>query len=194
MDAIEATCYRITWLYRTPIAAVINGNQDDWNILRKLDADEFILEEAGNVELIDYFTAIARHITDLVEPAKILVIEDDEQIQKTLKLSFQMYWPETKVICVGNGLDGVKQARMERMAAILLDLKLPDITGVEVLEKIRVFSQTPVVIITATRKQEDVIQCMRAGANDFVIKPFKQLELLSRIRRLTGIREPTALK
>jgi CheY-like chemotaxis protein len=112
MDDIEATYYRITWLYRTPIAAVINGNQDDWNILRKLDADGFILEEAGNVELIDYFTAIARHITDHVEPAKILVIEDDE----------------------------------------------------------------------------------RAGANDFVIKPFKQLELLSRIRRLTGIREPTALK
>jgi two-component system KDP operon response regulator KdpE/two-component system response regulator VicR len=80
------------------------------------------------------------------------------------------------------------------MDAILLDLKLPDITGQEVLEKIRVFSWTPVVIITATRKQEDVIKCISAGANDFVLKPFKQLDLLSRVRRLTGTREPANIK
>jgi DNA-binding response OmpR family regulator len=194
MDDIETTCYRITWLYRTPIAIVINGNQDDWDILRKLDADGFIPEEAGNMELIGYFTAIARHITDRIEPAKILVIEDDDQIQETLRLSFQMYWPETRVICAGTGLDGVKQARLERMDVILLDLRLPDITGLETLEKIRVFSQTPVVIITATRKQEDVIKCMRAGANDFVLKPFKQLELLSRVRRLMGNSQTVTLK
>jgi DNA-binding response OmpR family regulator len=194
MDDIEATCYRITWLYRTPIAVVINGNQDDWDVLRKLDADGFIPEEAANVELVGYFTAIARHITNQVESAKILVIEDDEPIQESLRLAFQMYWPEAEVICAGTGQDGVKQARLTEMDAILLDLMLPDITGLEVLEKIRVFSQTPVVVITATRKQEEVIKCMRAGANDFVIKPFKQLELLSRVRRLTGNKEPANLK
>jgi DNA-binding response OmpR family regulator len=194
MDDIETTCYRITWLCHTPIAVVINGNQDDWDILRKLDADGFIPEEAGNVELIGYFTAIAKHITDHVEPARILVIEDDDQIQETLRLSFRMYWPETQVICAGTGLDGVRQARWERTDVILLDLKLPDITGLEVLEKIRGFSQTPVVVITATRKQEDIIKCMRAGANDFVLKPFKQLELLSRVRRLIGIKQPAILK
>lgn len=194
MDDVEATCYRITWLCRTPIAVVINGNQDDWDILRKLDADGFIPEEASNVELIGHFTAIARHITDHFEPAKILVIEDDDQIQETLRLSFQMYWPGTKVICAGMGQDGITIARSEKIDAILLDLKLPDITGLEVLEAIRGFSQAPVVIITATRNQEDVIKCMRAGANDFVIKPFKQLELMSRVRRLTGIGQTVALK
>lgn len=194
MDDIEATCYRITWLYRTPIAVVINGNQDDWDILRKLDADGFIPEEAGNVEITNYFTAIARHITDQVESAKILVIEDDEQIQEALRLSFQMYWPEAEVICAGNGLDGVKQARLERMDAILLDLKLPDVSGIETLEKIRVFNQSPVVIITASHNPEDVITCIRAGANDFMVKPFKQLELMSRVRRLIGVRAPIALK
>jgi len=194
LDDIEATCYRITWLYRTSIAVVINGTQDDWDILRKLDADGFIPEEADNVELVSYFTSIARHISDHIDPAKILVIEDDDQIQEALRLSFQLYWPETQVIYTGSGLDGAKQARLENLDAILLDLKLPDITGVEVLEKIRVFSQTPVMIITASRKQEEVIKCMRAGANDFMLKPFKHLELLSRVRRLIGIREPSTLK
>jgi CheY-like chemotaxis protein len=194
MDDMEAICYRITWLYHTPIALVINGKQSDWDILRKLDVDGFIPEEAGNVELINHFTAIARHITNHIEPSKILVIEDDEQIQETLKLSFQMYWPGTEIISAGTGLNGVKSARMERVDAILLDLKLPDITGLEVLENIRSFSQIPVVIITATRDQGDVVNCIRAGANDFVVKPFKQLELMSRVRRLAGIREEAIRK
>lgn len=187
MDDVEATCYRFTWLFHTPIAVVINGTQDDWDILRKLDVDGFIPEEAANVELISYFNAIARHIIEHVEPAKILVIEDDDQIQETLRLSFQMYWPEAKIFAVGTGEEGVQLARSERMDVVLLDLKLPDINGVKVLEKIRVFNQTPVVIITATRNQDEVIKCIKAGANDFVIKPFKQLELMSRVRRLTGI-------
>jgi DNA-binding response OmpR family regulator len=194
MDDVEAACYRITWLYKTPIAVVINGRQDDWDILRKLDADGFIPEEVNNIELISHFTAITRHTTDHIEPAKILVIEDEDQIQETLRLSFQMYWPGTRVFCSGTGEDGVKLARQEKVDAILLDLKLPDISGVEVLEKIRVFSQTPVIIITATRNQEEVVKCIKAGANDFVIKPFKQLELLSRIRRLAGIGEHSVLK
>jgi|GEM_PF-5066023 len=189
MDDVEAICYRITWLYHTPIAVVINGKESDWDILRKLDVDGFIPEEASNVELISHFTAIARHITDHIEPAKILVIEDDEQIQETLRLSFQMYWPGTEIFCASTDLAGAKIARLERMDAILLDLKLPDITGLEVLENIRNFSKVPVVIVTATRDQDDVVKCIRAGANDFVIKPFKQLELMSRVRRLTGIKE-----
>jgi DNA-binding response OmpR family regulator len=194
LDDIEATCYRITWLYHTPIAVVIDGNIKDWDLLRKLDDDGFIPEEADNVELIGYFSAITRRISDHIEPIKILVIEDDCQIQETIQLSFQMYWPKTELICTSSGLDGIKQPRLEKMDAILLDLKLPDLTGQEVLEKIRVFSRTPVVIITSTREQEDVIKCLSAGANDFVLKPFKQLDLLSRVRRLTGTREPATIK
>jgi DNA-binding response OmpR family regulator len=194
MNDIETNCYRISWLCRTPIALVINGGEDDWEILRKLDADGFIPEEAENVELISYFTAIAKHITEHVESAKILLIEDDDQIMESLRLSFKMYWPEVELICASTGMDGIRQAKEGKIDVILLDLILPDLHGAEVLDKIRVFSQTPVLIVTANRNQEDIIRCMRGGANDFMVKPFKHLELLSRIRKLINVKEPVTLK
>lgn len=186
MDDIESVCYRITWLYRSPVVLIINGTQADWNILRSLDVDGFIPEEANHVELVTYFQTIARRKTRQFEHVKILVIEDDQHTQEALRLAFQIYWPESEVSFAACGLTGVKIARNEPADVILLDLMLPDISGFEVLSKIRSFSQTPVVVITATRNEDDVIKTICSGASDYMIKPFKQLELMSRIRRLVN--------
>jgi DNA-binding response OmpR family regulator len=184
MDNMETTYYRILWLCRTPVALVINGTQDDWNTLHNLDADGFIPEQAKDVELVNYFKSIAGRTYDKFHKVKILAVVDDDQIQEALKLSFQIYWPEAKLKCTQYGEDGINITRNESPDVVLLDLKLPDISGFDVLSAIRSSSQVPVIIMTAARNQDDVVRSVSLGANSFVVKPFSQLELMSRIRQL----------
>jgi DNA-binding response OmpR family regulator len=182
-ENLETNCYRLTWQCRTPVALIIKGTDADWNTLRSLDVDGYIPEEARNIELIAHFTAIARRGSRQLSKVKILIIEDDEQTQEALRLSFQIYWPEASVSFASEGQEGVYLARAEQRDAILLDLKLPDIPGLEVLQKIRTFSLAPVIIVTANKNQDDIVRTIGAGANDYILKPFRQLELMSRIRQ-----------
>jgi DNA-binding response OmpR family regulator len=190
MDDIEALCYRITWQCRTPIALIIKGTHADWDILRSLDVDGFIPEEAENVELLAYFSTIARRGSQQFGRVRILVIEDDKQALEYLRLSFQIYWPEATISSTTLGSEGIRLARNEGIDAILLDLDLPDISGLNILKGIRSFSQTPVIAITASGSQEDVIKTIKAGASDYIVKPFKQLELMSRIRQQISLGAP----
>jgi DNA-binding response OmpR family regulator len=183
MDELESTCYRITWQCRLPVALIINGKETDWNLLRRLDVDGFIPEEAGHTELVTYFTSIARRKDVRPDSTKILIIEDDQQTMESLRLAFQIYWPEAEICCAASGQDGLLSYRVNPADIVLLDLKLPDISGFEVLGKIRSVSQVPVLVLTATRTSETVIKAVQLGASDYILKPFKQLSLMSRIRQ-----------
>lgn len=180
---VESTCTRIIWLCRTPVIAVIKGDQPDAGELRFLDADGFVSQEANSTELISKIRAVARHSSHFFSKAKILVVEDDEQIRETLALTFRIYWPEVEIYQACSGGEGITTARNEPMDAILLDLGLPDISGFEVLTQIRTFSLTPIIMLTAARDEENVVKAMKLGADDYLVKPFKQGELMSRIRR-----------
>jgi DNA-binding response OmpR family regulator len=187
LENLESACYRITWQCRIPVVLIIKGTSTDWKVLRSMDADGFIPEEANNMELMAYFTSIASRKNCHPVNARILIIEDDDQTQEALRLAFQIYWPEAIVSSATSGRDGVSAAHRESFDAILLDLKLPDITGHEVLNQIRIFSQAPVIIVTASGNHEDMIKCISSGANDYVFKPFNQLGLMSRIRHQVTI-------
>jgi len=183
MDDLESACYRINWQCRTPVALIIKGSHQDWNLLRSLDVEGFIPEEAETTELYAHFSAIARKGNPGLNKARVLVIEDDEQTREALRLSFQIYWPEAELSFAKFGAEGVSLARRGSPDAILLDLKLPDVSGFEVLDQIRSFTKTPVIIVTASKNREDCVRTIQSGANDYVLKPFKQLELMSRIRQ-----------
>jgi DNA-binding response OmpR family regulator len=183
MDNLESICYRITWQCRVPVVLIVNSKETDWNLLKTMDIDGFIPEEAGNAEILAYFNSIVRRKDCRPAAAKILVIEDDPQTVEALRIAFQMYWPEAKLKCVLTGTEGLLYTRLDPANVVLLDLKLPDISGFEVLGKIRSISQVPVIIVTATRTPEFVVKAMNLGANDYIVKPFKQLNLMSRIRQ-----------
>jgi DNA-binding response OmpR family regulator len=135
------------------------------------------------MEFSTHFQSIARRGNERYNEVKLLIIEDDEQIRETLRLSFQIYWPEAMVEFSARGQDGINTARITTFDAILLDLVLPDISGFDVLASIRVFSNTPVIILTADHTPEYFKRAKSAGANDYILKPFKQIELFSRIRQ-----------
>lgn len=123
---------------------------------------------------------------------KFLIIEDDKTIIDSISLIFQLSWPETKLISTPLGQKGIELAETEHPDVVILDLGLPDISGYEVLKQIRLFSAVPVIILTVRSEEVDIVRGLEGGADDYIVKPFRQLELLSRIRCVTRRQERVA--
>ena len=122
---------------------------------------------------------------------KVLVIEDDQAIVEAISLVFQLSWSETKLVSTHLGERGIELAESENPDVVILDLGLPDISGFEVLKQIRLFSTVPILILTVRSDEADIVKGLEWGADDYVVKPFRQLELLSRIKVVTRRREPS---
>ena len=123
---------------------------------------------------------------------KVLIIEDDQEIIEVLYLAFQIRWPEVKIVSTNLGEKGVELVESESPDVVILDLGLPDANGFEVLKQIRLFSSVPVLILTVRSEETDVVRGLEWGADDYMVKPFRQLELLSRIRALTRRHDSSA--
>ena len=123
---------------------------------------------------------------------KILIIEDDQEIVDAVSLAFQIRWPEANLVSTHLGEKGLEMVESENPDVVILDLGLPDISGFEVLKQIRLFSDVPVLILTVRAEEADIVKGLEWGADDYVVKPFRQLELLSRIKALTRRGGPLA--
>jgi two-component system KDP operon response regulator KdpE len=115
---------------------------------------------------------------------KILIIEDDYNTVEAISLSIQVGWPEAKLISTKLGDEGIDLVEKELPNIVILDLGLPDMSGFDVLKRIRLFSIVPIIILTARESEADVIKGLEWGANEYIIKPFRQLELLARIKSI----------
>ena len=113
---------------------------------------------------------------------KILIIEDDRAIVETISLTLQLNWPDATWLSSNLGEEGIELLQSEKPDAVILDLGLPDISGFEVLKRIRSFSDIPVLILTVRSDESDIVRGLEWGADDYVIKPFRRNELLSRIK------------
>jgi DNA-binding response OmpR family regulator len=113
---------------------------------------------------------------------KILVIEDDREVVETILLIFKYHWPEAEVIFSYLGEPGVEMVRTENPDALILDIGLPDISGFEVMKKIRLFSSLPIVVLTAHSAEDEIVKALEEEATDYVIKPFRHRELLARVQ------------
>ncbi len=116
---------------------------------------------------------------------KVLIIEDDQAIVEAISLTLQISWPESKVLSTHLGEGGIELLQSDNPDVIILDLGLPDISGFEVLKRIRLFSDVPILILTVRSDETDIVKGLEWGADDYVIKPFRQMELLSRIKLVT---------
>ena len=116
---------------------------------------------------------------------KILIIEDDRAIVEAISLTLQLNWPDTTLVSAKLGEEGIELLQSEKPDAVILDLGLPDISGFEVLKRIRLFSDVPILILTVRSDESDIVRGLEWGADEYVIKPFRQKELLSRIKLIT---------
>ncbi|RED89216.1 response regulator [Cohnella phaseoli] len=111
---------------------------------------------------------------------RVLVVEDDTQIRKLLKVTLQAH--KYNVYEASTGEEGLEQASLATPDLVILDLGLPDQSGLDVLKSIRERSNLPVIVLTAIDREADKIFALDHGADDYVTKPFGMGELVARIR------------
>lgn len=110
----------------------------------------------------------------------VLVVEDDMPIRNLISTTLKTH--EYKFLTAKDGNDAIMQASSHNPDVVLLDLGLPDIDGIEVIKKIRSWSNVPIIVISARSEDTDKIEALDCGADDYLTKPFSVEELLARLR------------
>jgi two-component system, OmpR family, KDP operon response regulator KdpE len=124
--------------------------------------------------------------------AAVLLIEDDRPIRESLERA--LVARGHLVLVAGDGLAGLRLAVDDRPEVVVLDLGLPDIDGHDLLRMLRAVSQVPVIISTAREAEAEIVACLDAGADDYLVKPYSAEQLDARMRAvLRRGRRPTEL-
>ncbi len=110
----------------------------------------------------------------------ILVVEDDAPVRNLITVTLKSN--DYKFITANNGESAIMQASSHNPDVVFLDLGLPDMDGIEVIKKIRSWSNMPIIVISARSEDTDKIEALDAGADDYLTKPFSVEELLARLR------------
>ncbi|SJZ53890.1 response regulator [Anaerorhabdus furcosa] len=110
----------------------------------------------------------------------VLVVEDDSAVRNLMSTTLQTH--SYKYITAATGESAIMQASTQNPDIILLDLGLPDMDGVEIIKKVRTWSNVPIIVISARSEDTDKIAALDAGADDYLTKPFSVEELLARLR------------
>ena len=110
----------------------------------------------------------------------ILVVEDDRSIQNLMVTTLKAH--DYKYLTASNGETAILEASSHNPDIILLDLGLPDMDGIDIIKKIRTWSDVPIIVISARSEDTDKIEALDAGADDYLTKPFSVEELLARLR------------
>ena len=122
--------------------------------------------------------------------SRILIIEDEEKISRFVELELQHEGYETGK--AADGRAGLEEAVNGNYDLIILDIMLPELSGIEVLRRLRKESNVPVILLTARDSVTDKVTGLDMGANDYITKPFAIEELLARIRVILRNNEPAA--
>ncbi|MFA5506871.1 MAG: response regulator transcription factor [Vulcanimicrobiota bacterium] len=120
---------------------------------------------------------------------RILVIDDESAVRKFLRNCLQ--GAQYQVFEAPDAMSGVERIKKDRPDLVLLDIGLPDLTGIELTRLVREWTQLPIIIVSVRDQESDIVQALDAGADDYLSKPFSVTELLARIRAALrrGVRE-----
>ena len=113
-------------------------------------------------------------------PMRLLAIEDDPQIQRFLTAALEAHGHSLEV--AGNAADGLRLATLRQPDVIIVDLGLPDMSGLDVIARLREWFQRPILVLSARSHEDDKIAALDRGADDYLTKPFGIGELLARLR------------
>ncbi|NDJ77403.1 MAG: response regulator [Chloroflexi bacterium] len=114
------------------------------------------------------------------EVAKVLVVDDDAQMLRLLKIKLEVEGFE--VVTATRGNVALELAVVEQPDVILLDVKMPDSSGFDICARLREFTAVPIIMITGQSREEDMVRGLDAGADDYLVKPIRNKELLARVR------------
>ena len=113
---------------------------------------------------------------------KVLIIEDDQSVVDSVAIAFRKHWPTAELLSARMGGEGVELIEDGHFDAVILDLGLPDMDGLDALRQIRLFSQVPVLVLSVREEESDIARALGWGADDYITKPFKNKELVARLQ------------
>jgi len=119
---------------------------------------------------------------------RVLVVDDEPQILRALRINLRVR--NYEVDTAASGSEALTAAGRHPPDLVLLDLGLPDLEGVEVIEGLRGWTQAPIIVLSGRADSTDKVEALDAGADDYVTKPFSVAELLARIRAVTRRKTP----
>jgi len=127
-------------------------------------------------------------------PRRILIADDDPSIAALIQITLKD--PRYEITAVANGLEALKSFEKKPFDVVILDVMMPYVDGFEACERIRAQSDVPIVILTSRDGTEDVVHGFELGADDYITKPFKTIELIARVesilRRVEGYKSRRA--
>jgi DNA-binding response OmpR family regulator len=121
---------------------------------------------------------------------KIVVVDDSPEIVEVVSICLQLRWSDAILLSASNGIKGLEMVKTQKPDIVILDVNLPDLDGFEILQEIRRFSKVPVVMLTVKGKDLDIARGLALGADDYVVKPFSNIELIARVE--TAMRHSNA--
>jgi len=115
---------------------------------------------------------------------KVLIIEDDSLIVRDISLCLHMSYPDVSIVETDHGLRGLGMVETESPDLVMVDDSLPDIVTLELVSKIRDFSDVPLIILSEGATDIETARGLEAGADEYIPKPFSPIELLARVKAL----------
>jgi|SRR6058998_1145596 DNA-binding NtrC family response regulator len=117
---------------------------------------------------------------------KILLVDDEPDIVEVIQDRLEAYG--FTVVTAGTGLEALKKLSMEKFNGVFLDVKMPEMGGIEALEEIRKRdTKIPVIIITSSATREAAIDAITKGANEYILKPFEWQELKTKVQKVFNV-------
>ena len=110
----------------------------------------------------------------------VLVVDDEVQIRRFLRTGFELNG--FSVVEAGSGTEAIRAASLQPIDLVIIDLGLPEMDGAEVVERIRSWSNVPIIVLSVRSSEADKVKLLELGADDYVVKPFGMAELLARVR------------
>lgn len=118
--------------------------------------------------------------TDATGTAKVLIVDDEPQIRRFLKASLTAHGYQ--VVEAEDANSAIRAATVEKPDLTILDLGLPDMDGMDVIERVREWSTMPIIVLSVRSDESDKVGALDRGANDYITKPFGMAELMARMR------------
>src|SRR5438270_11477905 len=122
---------------------------------------------------------------------KILIIEDEANIAQILRLYLEQ--ANFTTLIASDGAAGLELHAREHPDLVILDLMLPALDGMEVCRRIRAWANTPILMLTARQSEEDRVEGLELGADDYLVKPFSPREVVSRVKAILRRTSPAAM-
>lgn len=119
---------------------------------------------------------------------RILIIDDEQQIRRLLEIAFASR--DWEVFLAPTAFEGLQAVQASRPDLVLLDLNLPDMSGLEALKRLREWSTVPVIMVSVRNAEADIVALLNAGADDYIVKPFYTNELMARAEAVHRRRMP----